>query len=97
MNRYSVETVVGEEVLAMKSSKVINQIRCALRYVSVASWGMLVVALILGMLGYLLTQIEAAGIALQNIGASMAAAAVFYFFKLFARSQELLSRCLQSS
>lgn len=67
----------------MKSSKVINQIRCALRYVSVASWGMLVVALILGMLGYLLTQIEAAGIALQNIGASMAAAAVFYSFLNF--------------
>ena len=48
-----------------------------------SSWLILVVAIALGMIGYLFTQMKEVGTALQNIGASMAAAAVFYFFLNF--------------
>lgn len=66
-----------------KISIAIKQVHCGIRYVPNSSWLILVVAIALGMIGYLFTQMKEVGTALQNIGASMAAAAVFYFFLNF--------------
>lgn len=66
-----------------KISIAIKQLHCGIRYVPNSSWLILVVAIALGMIGYLFTQMKEVGAALQNIGASMAAAAVFYFFLNF--------------
>lgn len=66
-----------------KISIAIKQLHCGIRYVPNSSWLILVVAIALGMIGYLFTQMKEVGTALQNIGASMAAAAVFYFFLNF--------------